>query len=492
LNLPEIMSSARAAAAEWGARPVRERVELLAALRGVIAADIDGIVDAIVDATGKVPVDALTGDVMTCLEFIAHYEREAERILAPVERSAPPLYIGSRFTVCYEPLGVVLVLSPWNYPLQLALVPLISALTAGNAVILKPSEVTPFAGDLIEELCARAGVPAGLVQVVQGGPETGAALVASGPDKIFFTGSVETGRLIARAVSETLIPLELELGGKDPLVVFADANLDRAIEAAVYGAFVNAGQVCVGVERAYVERSIYERFVDGVSAAADRLRVGDARERGGAELEVGAIIDPAQRQVIDEHVEDALARGAKATRPFRRDGALYHPLVLRDANHEMRVMREESFGPLLPVMPFDHEEQAIALCNDSIYGLNAAVFTADVARGRRVARRLEVGSCAVNDVLKNIGNPDMPFGGTKQSGYGRYHGDEGLRGFCRQLSLMENGGQLPREVNWFPWGKRVYQTVKSLLEATHRREPAAQTEGKLSRARAMLAGLLGR
>lgn len=483
----EAVARSRAAFESWGRLGAAERVPYLAALRRVMLADLDRIVERIVAETGKVPVDALTGDLMTTLDLLSYLEAQVTTVLASEERPGHPLFVGSRFRVEYHPLGAVVVLAPWNYPLQLSLIPALTALAAGNTVVLKPSEVTPSVGELIANLAQRAGLPKDVLQVVSGGPEVGAALVQARPDKIFFTGSVATGRRVGAAAAELLIPIELELGGKDPMIVFADAHFERAVGAAVYGAFVNAGQVCVGIERVYVERPLYGRFVEAVTQAAQALRVGSS-----VDDDVGAIIDPRQRAVIDAHVDDALARGAKATTRVTREGALYHPVVLEGVDHSMKVMTEETFGPILPVMPFDGEDEAVRLANDSIYGLNAAVFSADLPKAERVARRLVVGSCAINDVLKNIGNPHMPFGGVKASGHGRYHGPEGLRTFSRSLSLTLNGGQLPREVNWFPYGARVYQTVASLLRAAHGGASKAPATEAPAGARGLFRGLFGK
>jgi acyl-CoA reductase-like NAD-dependent aldehyde dehydrogenase len=468
----------RAAFATWGRTTVRERVERLARLSAALIDDMDGVVDAISRATGKLRLDALTADVMTCAEALCYTVEHAERVLAPERRPAPLLFGLSRFHVEYAPLGVVAVLSPWNYPLQLALLPMVSALAAGDCVVLKPSEVTPFVGPLILALCARAGLADGVVQVVQGGPSVGRALIAARPDKVFFTGSVATGKKVMAAAAEHLIPVELELGGKDPMMVFADANLERAVAGAVWGAFTNAGQACIAVERVYVERPIYERFVAAATEATLRLRVG-----AGDGADVGPIINPAQIAVIDAHLDDALARGARLTTPRRRDGRLYHPVVLRDVDHSMRVMTEETFGPVMPVMPFDTEADAVALANDSIYGLNASVWTRDLERGRRVARAVVAGSCAVNDVLKNASNPYMPFGGERQSGLGRYHGPEGLRAFASQRSIMVNAGRARSEPNWFPYTPTAHAAVRAMIHLLHDGRPLA------TRARALAAEL---
>lgn len=452
----------RGAFQAWSKTPLRQRLARLGRLREVIVEDLDAVVARVVAATGKPDLEALTGDVLTTLDALAYCEQHAERALASEPRPGYRLAPGSEFRVDYEPLGVIGVLSPWNYPLQLAMLPLVTALAAGDTVVLKPSELSASVGALIAELCARAELPAGVVQVVQGGPAVGEALVAARPDKIFFTGSVATGKKIVARAAEHLVPLELELGGKDPMVVFADAPLDRAVNGAVYGAFVNAGQACVSVERVYVEAPIYERFVTAVTRAALALRVG-----GGRAAELGPLIRPAQIELVEAQLDDALARGARLTTPRERQGNALRPLVLRDVNHEMRVMTEETFGPVLPVMPFASEAEAIELANGTRYGLNASVWTQDRARADRVVAALAVGNCAINDVLKNIANPHLPFGGERESGWGRYHGPEGLRAFSRIKAVMVSEGLADREMNWFPYRASSYEIVKSVLLAQH-------------------------
>ncbi len=452
----------RRAAEGWGRTPIGERLRYLAGLRAVIVTDLDGIVARITAATGKPDLEALTGDVLTTLDTLAYLEEHAEAVLASEPRPGHRLAPRSEFRVDYEPLGVVGVIAPWNYPLQLAMLPLVTALAAGDTVVLKPSELVPSVGALIAELCARAGLPPGVVQVVQGGPEVGAALVAARPDKLFFTGSVPTGKKIVAAAAEHLVPLELELGGKDPMLVFADAPFERAVSAAVYGAFVNAGQACVSIERAYVEAPIYERFVAAVTEAALALRVGSGRA-----ADLGPLIRPAQCDLVEAHLDDALRQGARLTTPRERLGNRLRPLVLRDVTHAMRVMTEETFGPVLPIMPFHSEAEAIELANATRYGLNASVWTRDRVRAERVVRALVVGSCAVNDVLKNIANPHLPFGGERESGWGRYHGPEGLRAFSRTKAVMLNDGKAASEMNWFPFRAVGYEVVKSLMLATY-------------------------
>ena len=456
------MSKARQAFSSWQQTPLSQRLGYLKKMRNLIIADSERIVAILVEATGKAHLEALAGDIFTCVASIKYYEKNAGKILRRQRRSGHLLFPKSKFYVEYAPIGVVAIFSPWNYPLQLAVIPIITALVAGNTVILKPSEVTPSVGALVQELCRQIDLPDGVVQVLQGDKSVGQALIQARPDKIFFTGSAATGKKVMAAAAEQLIPIELELGGKDPMIVFADANFERAVQGAVYGALSNAGQACVSVERLYVHETIHDRFVEAVCHETAKVIVGQ-----GINADIGCLTNPPQRQIIDSHIDDALDKGAQLATERRVEANFYYPLVVTKVNHSMRIMQEETFGPVLPIMPFSTEAEVIALANDSVYGLNASIWTRDLAKGERVARQLITGNCAINDVIKNIGNPHMPFGGEKQSGFGRYHGPEGLYSFSRQKAVMCNRGTDKRELNWFPYNHKGYRLVNTLIQVMY-------------------------
>jgi acyl-CoA reductase-like NAD-dependent aldehyde dehydrogenase len=456
------MDRARRAFASWKDRSVEERVSFVRGLKRAVLGDMDGIVRKIVEATGKVELEAQSSDVWAALEVIQYCEDHAAEVLATEKRPASLIFMGASCFVEYRPMGVVAVFSPWNYPFQLAMVPLVSALVAGNAVILKPSEITPTVGEIIASLCLKAELPRDVVQVVQGGRDAGQRLIRAMPDKIFFTGSLAAGRSIMEAASRGPIPVDLELSGKDPMIVFDDANLERAANAAVFGAFANAGQACVAIERCYVQGGIYETFVEAVVTKTKRLRVGR-----GPDADIGAIISPRQIEIIDDHVHDAVARGARVLAGGVLRESFYRPVVLADVTHEMKVMREETFGPVLPILRFSTEDEAVALANDSEFGLNAAVFSGDLRRARRVAARLAVGSCAVNDVSLNIANAHAPFGGVKHSGFGKSHGPEGLRAFCHQVSVLVSPGRLKRQPYYFPYSRRTVTLTRKLMHVLY-------------------------
>lgn len=440
----------RAAFKQWSKLAVGERLNYLMKLKEYMVVHMEEVAQSIADDTGKVLTEALVADIMPTLDGIDHICKHGEKILKRRKAKTPLLLIGKKSFIEYMPRGVVLVISPWNYPLQLAMVPMVSALAAGNTVILKPSEVTPLVGKCIEELFMKAGFPEGVVQVAHGGKEVGAAFTNGMPDYIFFTGSVHTGKVIQGVAAKDLIPTTLELGGKDPMIVFADAQLERAAKGAAWAAFTNSGQVCMSAERLYVEKSVYPQFLGLLKQEISTLKQGR-----DVDSDVGSMTFPAQIQIVKKQLEEALSKGAiieTGIPPKDWKNGMFLPLiVLTNVNQQMKIIQEESFGPILPVIPFDSEKEAISLSNDTIYGLNASVWTKDIAKARRVASQLVSGAVVINDAIITVANHSLPFGGAKQSGVGRYHGDEGLRIFCHEKAIIESSGRRKSEIQWYPY-----------------------------------------
>jgi acyl-CoA reductase-like NAD-dependent aldehyde dehydrogenase len=457
-----LIAAARAAAPQWRELGVRARARLLGALRRSLAARRQLAAAVVARETGKPPLEALINEVLPTLETLRYHERYAAGILAPERRRGSLLFPRARFYVEYRPRGVVLVLAPYNLPLQLALAPAVAALAAGNAVVVKVSERAPAIAPLLMELFAAAGFPPGVVTVQAGDAAAAEALVRAQPDLVLLTGSTTTGRRVLELAAATLTPVILELGGKDPMIVLADAPFERAVDAAVYGACANAGQVCAAVQRVYVERPLFERFVAAAAARAGELRLG---------ADIGSLASAAHAARFEALVADAVARGAVLHRAGRIDGRAAEPTVLTAVTDDMRIMQEETFGPALPIVPVADEAEAIRRANASPYGLCASVWTADLAKGRRIAAQLEAGSVAINDVLKHIGNPDLPFGGCKQSGLGVYRGPEGLRAFCRPVAVTVNPGTARGEPNWFPYDAAKARRIDLLIALRY--EPRA-------------------
>lgn len=452
---------ARKAQPAWAGLSFEERGRFVERAMRVLLERQDEFLERIVSETGKPATEALATELLTACDAMQFYAKRAKRILA--DRVLPlHLLKTKKLRIAYRPMGVVGIITPWNFPFLLSLNPSVQALMAGNAVVLKPSEVTPLSGRLVEELFSAVGLPEGVLSVVLGDGETGAALLESGVDKISFTGSVATGRRVAETCGRNLVPCTLELGGKDPMIVCADADLDRAARGAVYGAFSNSGQVCTSTERVYVVEDVADEFTRKVLHETSLLRQG-----ADGEFDIGSMIRPEQIDVVEAHVQDALAKGARLLAGGRRNpdhaGFFYEPTVLADVTHDMLVMSDETFGPVLPIMQVRDEDEALRLANDSRYGLNASVWTKNKRRGTRLARELDSGCAVVNDCMVTYGVTESPFGGIKESGIGRVNGDAGLKGFCHTQSIVVDrlGGKT--EPTWFPHTARKTRTLKRVM-----------------------------
>jgi acyl-CoA reductase-like NAD-dependent aldehyde dehydrogenase len=439
------VAAARQAQAVWGSLTLEERRGGLLAVKRALVQGAPHIAEVVAAETGKGMVAAIEGELLPAAIHARYLARTAHLHLAARRMAAYPV-VTKRAWVEYRPLGVAAVISPWNFPFFLSFQPALTALAAGCGVVLKPSGATPRSGALVAEVVGAAGLPDGVLQVVQGGPDTGRELVGSGVDVVSFTGSSAVGREVAARAAERLVPTLLELGGKHPMVVLEDADPVRAARGAVWGGFFGAGQACVSVERVYVVEGVYEAFVAALGRALADVAASDDPRRG-----IGPVFGPGQLEVVEAQVEAAVAAGAVLLAGGERVGEdFYAPTVLLGVDHSMAVMREETFGPVLAVMRAADEEEAVALANDSPFGLHASVWTRDTQRGRRVAARLRAGTVAINDALVNYGVPNLPFGGVGVSGWGRTGGGEGLRAFSYPVSVTESRLRTRREVYWFP------------------------------------------
>ncbi|GGK60367.1 aldehyde dehydrogenase family protein [Nocardia camponoti] len=435
----------------WEALGADGRKEWLLKLQDWLIDNTEELAAVLQSETAKPRVDALI-DPAFAIDLLGYYARRAAKFLTD-EHPSPhsPLARAKKLTVTYRPYPVVGVITPWNFPLAMPAIDIFPALAAGAAVILKPSEVTPLSAVELARGWAEIGAPP-VFTVVTGAGETGAAVVEHA-DYVQFTGSTGTGRKIGTICAEKLKPYSLELGGKDPAIVLADADLDRAAHGIAYGGMFNAGQVCISVERVYVEAPVYDEFVEKLTAAVAALRQGaDGRE---SKNDVGALANEAQLRIVERHVDEAVAAGARVTTGGKRTGVgtFFAPTVLVDVDHSMACVAEETFGPTLPVMKVADEAEAIALANDSRYGLSASVWTGDKARGERVARQLNAGAVNINDVFANLFNFAMPMGGWGESGVGaRWGGAAGVRKYCRAQAITAPAlPTMAKELIWFPY-----------------------------------------
>ena len=466
-GVADLARAARAAQSGWADAGFRGRAEVLLAARRRLLEEGERVVETICAETGRPADETQFAELSYALAALEFWAKMAPAYLADEEvRSASPFVRGRRLVVRYAPLGLVGVIGPWNYPLNNSFGDCIPALAAGNSVVLKPSEVTPLTSLLMAEMLAEVGLPDGVFSVATGRGATGAALVDEA-DMVMFTGSVATGKEVMARAARTLTPVSLELGGNDPMIVLADADLERAANAAVAYGMSNSGQVCISVERIYVEEAVHDEFVDRLRARVEALRQGPPGPPGS--VDVGAIIFGPQLELIDAHVRDAVSKGARVVvggSPRSGPGRFYEPTVLVGADHTMRCMTEETFGPTLPVMRVADAEEAVRLANDGPYGLQASVWTRDVERGEALARRVEAGVCCVNDAQLNYAALELPMGGWKASGLGSRHGADGIRKYCKRQSILITPAHAsPREAHYLPYDAETTTLVTDAMRA---------------------------
>jgi acyl-CoA reductase-like NAD-dependent aldehyde dehydrogenase len=473
-QVAELARRGRAAQPAWEALGFDGRGRVLRRAQRWLMDNADRVIDTIVSETGKAWEDAQGAELAYGASAFGFWAKQAPRYLADERVKSAAIFVkGKRLVLRYRPLGLVGVIGPWNYPLTNSFGDCIPALAAGNSVILKPSEVTPLTSLLLAEGLRQSGLPDDVFQVATGRGPTGEALIDA-VDMIMFTGSTDTGRKVMTRAAQTLTPVSLELGGKDPMIVLSDADLERAANAAVYYSMLNTGQTCISIERVYVEAPVYDAFVAKVTDKARALRHGPPA--GPGSVDVGAMTFGPQVDIVERHVEDARSRGARVVVGGHREdrpGHWFEPTVLVDVDHDMAIMREETFGPTLPIMRVADADEAVRMANDSAYGLGASVFTGDVGRGEAIARRLESGSVCVNDALLNYYALELPMGGTKASGMGYRHGPGGIRKFTQHQALLISRFHLRRDVHMYPYRSgtsRLLQRGLRLLYGRGRRD----------------------
>jgi len=470
-EVAELVARARRAQPGWEALGFEGRAAVMKRCQKWISENTDRVIATIVSETGKAYEDALLAEVGYAEGAFAFWAKNAEKYLAEERvRSASPFVKGRKLIIRHAPLGVVGVIGPWNYPLTNSFGDCIPAMMAGNSVLLKPSEVTPLTSMLMGEMLRECGLPEDVYQVVPGYGETAQALIDE-VDFVMFTGSTATGRKVMERASRTLTPVALELGGKDPMIVCADADLERAANAAVHYSMQNAGQTCTSTERLYVEEPIYDEFVRLVT---DRVRgLRQSAPAGPGSTDLGAVINPPQSDIVERHVNDAVEHGARVVAGGRRrdeNGHFFEPTVLVDVDHSMACMREETFGPTLPIMKVRDADEAVRLANDSIYGLQASVWTKDAAKGERLARRIEAGAVTVNDAQVNYVALELPMGGWKESGLGTRHGADGIRKYTKKQSvLVTKFAPMKKDLHMLPYSERRTRFLKRLLKLVYGR-----------------------
>lgn len=459
-DVPRIAAGLREAQRQWEARGAKGRAKVLARYAVWLADHREEIESLLIKETGKSAVDAAQ-EVPLLVMIASYYIKTMDKALAPEKRPAPlPFLSIKKIEVHYRPRPVVGIIAPWNYPVANALMDAIGALAAGCAVLLKPSERTPLTAELLLRGWLDSGAP-DVLALAQGAREVSEAVIDNA-DFIQFTGSSATGAKVMERAARRLTPVSLELGGKDPMIVLEDADIDLAAHAAVWGAFFNAGQTCVSVERVYVLESVYDEFVAAVVRDVEKLKMG-----AGEGFDFGSMIDESQVAVAARHVDDALAKGARALTGGKRtegEGSFYPPTVLVDVDHSMLCMTEETFGPTLPIMKVASVDEAIRLANDSPYGLSAAVFSKDIERANDVAVELDCGAVNINDVISNLMCTTAPMGGWKTSGLGaRFGGADGLRKYCRQEVVVAPRTNVGAGGNYYNNSPKALKRMNALM-----------------------------
>jgi acyl-CoA reductase-like NAD-dependent aldehyde dehydrogenase len=448
---------ARAAQPSWASLSFRHRARVILKARELLLTERNEIAHLISRETGKPIAEAISMEIVPTLDAMHYFAHAAESLLRPQKIDIGQYgLMGRSSKIIFRPLGVVGIISPWNFPLATPVDEIVIALMAGNAVVLKPSELTPLIALKIADIFNRAGLQTGLLEILTGDGSTGAALVDARVDKIMFTGSVTTGKRVAAAAAKLLTPVVLELGGKDPMIVLEDADIENAARGAVWGAFANSGQACASVERCYVQESIAPKFIERVVTETELLKQGLGTEDA---VDIGAMSNERQLQIVVDHVNDAKLRGARVLTGGRRAanlaGFFFEPTVLTNVDHGMQIMRDETFGPVLPIMTFKTEDEAIRLANDSMFGLTASVWTRSIGKGQRIAELINAGTVMVNEVVYTHGIAQTPWGGVKDSGYGRTHGRMGLLELVHPQHIHVNRLSFLPDLWWFGYNPRA-------------------------------------
>jgi succinate-semialdehyde dehydrogenase/glutarate-semialdehyde dehydrogenase len=482
------VAKARAAQVDWASTPLSARLRIIRRFQQLVCEQKDAVAAVITREAGKPLAEAISTEVLVVLDTTTFLLNSLPGFLRPevVPHANPVMKLKSGL-LCREPYGVVGIISPWNYPFSLPTVQTLTALATGNAVVLKPSEFTPFSSLELKRLLREAGLPPDLLQVITGEGPSGAALLESAIDKLIFTGSVATGKRVAQAAAARLLPVVLELGGKDPMIVLADASVDVASSAAVWGAFMNAGQTCLSVERCYVHESIYDAFLKACVEKTARLRLGPGTD---AATDVGPMIHERQMHIVENHVADAVEHGAKLLaggRPLPDLGPnFFAPTILAGVDHSMAIMREETFGPVLPVRSFKTEEEAIRLANDSEFGLAASIWTRDRAHGETLARRVNAGTVMVNDLIACFGISEAPHGGIKASGIGRTHGRFGLEEMVWPKYVDSDRVPGMKKLWWYGYGQPFKQQMSGFIEVLFNRNLIKRLQGSINSTKSYL------
>lgn len=459
----EAMLTAKTVFSVWKSFTLAQRLEYMKQLRLYLVEHSENIVQKVVSETGKVPVEALITEVFTTIELIRYYEKHASSILKPKKVSTPLFMYGRQSEIHYRPMGVIGIISPEIQPFKSAMIPIITALIAGNTAILCPSKPLPVLHELFEEIFTAISLPSGVVQILSGGTRAAELLVKEKPAKMYISGDPQSSKKLYQKSSELMIPVELQLSGKDAMIVFADADLERATNAAVWGAFNNTGQSHTTIDRLYVEYSVYGALITRLKEKTEALRIGQ-----GHEAELGSISTVSQLHLLQQQIADAVQKGATILcggKQIDENHLYFEPTVLVDVDHTMNIMKEETNGPVIAIMPFSSDEEAIHLTNDSQYGLGCSIWSRNTKRLEKIVQQIETRNICLNDVHTQMNNPYLPMSGMKQSGFGTIYGPEGLLAYCHPISIMTYKGNKTKDFTWYPYDLNQYETIKKLIQS---------------------------
>jgi acyl-CoA reductase-like NAD-dependent aldehyde dehydrogenase len=467
-KFPGILANARKAQAEWAKLPFRKRASHILRMRAYITEHADELSRIVSLENGKSRTDALATEVIPASLAVRWYAKNASSVLKEKNlRRSSWLFFNKQSKIIRVPWGVVGIISPWNYPLSIPFGEVVMALMAGNAVVLKVAAVTLSCGKAIEDIVRSAGLPEGLfTHVIGSGGEVSTAMIDHGINKIFFTGSVPTGKKLMAQAAAKLVPLSLELGGKDPMIVLDDADIERATNGAAWAGYQNAGQSCGGVERIYVQSGVYKEFVELLARKTKAMRHGADTDFN---IDMGAVTTKDQLATIKSHLASAVKKGAKvmaesqAAASAGKAGNFFPATLVTNVNHNMPLMREETFGPILPVMKFDSLDEAINLANDCSMGLTASIWTKNTKLAKKIAPQIQAGAITINDHLYTHGLSETPWGGFKESGLGRTHSALGLEEMTQPQVVNWDIMNPPRNLWWFPFSPETYGALKSAL-----------------------------
>ncbi|MCX4028128.1 aldehyde dehydrogenase family protein [Endozoicomonas sp. SM1973] len=461
--IKDIYHALRAAQLDLQQFSIRQRAAEVDKIIDHIKSSKELICNRIVKDTGKSRTDALVSEVLGVLDNLHWNKAHAHKILKAYKVSTPISLLGKKSYIQHEPYGTVLVIAPWNYPFHIAMTFITGAFLAGNSIIFKPSEHTPLTG-LIEEICAVSPLLKQNLKVIYGSGVTAERLIDEKPDKIFFTGSTRTGKAILKKAAQHIIPVDLELGGKDAMVVFPDVDIQRTVAGALWGGLTNAGQSCTSVELLCVHEDIFEQFSKQLTTQIQQLVINTG-DQGDADI--GAMTTDFQLDIVKQQLDDAIEKGATIItggNTFNEKGRFFPPTLITNISPEMKLYKEETFGPVIALLPFSNEKQLVTQLNQLPYGLSASIWSRDLSRAKRMASALQVGAVSINNVMLTEGNPALPFGGVKQSGFGRAKGKEGLLAFTRSKSILVDKQSNKIEPNWYPYTLKKYQLFQQLID----------------------------